>query len=113
MPVFQITWVDHHTSEKGWWSLEEICHRAKQKWMITTIGDLVYEDQDCIVLVMETGPNGDGGEGIAYRKWTSIMKPLIQQRKELAMSPHKSGRGSYGAKPGHPGKKPKKKGGKK
>ena len=85
MTVWRILWVDHHgSSDSAWWSKKEIVERASDKWLITTTGEIVYEDADCVTLAPEQGPSADGDKGgIRYRKWTTIMKALIQSRVEL------------------------------
>ena len=84
MTICRIEWVDHHGSnDEAWWSKEDIIKRSAIDWVITTIGEVLCEDDSRVTLCFERGPDGEGKSEIRYRKWITIMKTLITSRREL------------------------------
>lgn len=106
-PILRVVWIDHHRSGKDWWTKEEIVKKAERPWTVITIGEVLYEDDACLVLVQEQQPDGTEDAGPVYRGWTAIMKKLIVEREELMPHKGKTGTG-YKSTAKHP--KPKGKG---
>ena len=80
--ILRVVWSDHHASaDDDWWDIEVIVGRAKRGRRIMTIGELIYEDDRCLVLAAESSYGGDGSDTKRYRRWTSIQKPLIHMRE--------------------------------
>ena len=78
----RIEWRDHHGSrDDSWWSKEEIARRAARGWLMTTVGEVIYENDDCVVLASQQYV--DGANEVQHRGWIAIMKALIQSRVEL------------------------------
>ena len=79
-----IVWVDHHhSSECDWWDEADIVERGKKAYTVTSVGVVVYEDPDTVVLAQESHVTHQGKT--EYRNWVAIRKPLISQRVGLGI----------------------------
>ena len=68
--VVSVAWIDHtYSNAESWWGQGELSDEGP--FMMVSVGLLVFENADCIILACEEH-NGK------YRHWTRIIRSLVQ-----------------------------------
>lgn len=75
-----IDWIDHHgDSALEWRSKGDIIERSAADVVVRTYGEILYEDEDKIILAGERRLDADLWQPL-YRHITTVMKKLLVGR---------------------------------